>query len=132
MSYVVLLVDDSSVVRSMTKRAISQAKVDVSTIHEAGNGEEALEILRSAWVDIVFADLNMPVMDGAELVRRMSEDEVLRTVPVVIVSSEHGSRRIAELEAHGIKAYVKKPFRPERLRDVIAEVLGPAEATDES
>jgi two-component system, chemotaxis family, chemotaxis protein CheY len=124
MSYNVLIVDDSSIIRSMVKKSIAMSGIDVKEMHEASNGLEALKVLSSEWIDVVFADLNMPEMGGAELVAKMAEDSVLVSTPVVIVSSEHSEARIDELKRCGIRAYIKKPFRPENFREVVTEVLG--------
>jgi two-component system chemotaxis response regulator CheY len=124
MSYNVLVVDDSSIVRQMVIRTINMSGLEIGTIHEAGNGREALQVMENEWVDIVFADLHMPEMNGIEMVEKMSEDNLLVSIPVVIVSSDHSQARIDELKKRGIRAYMKKPFRPEGLRDVIADVLG--------
>ncbi len=124
MSYSILIVDDSSIVRAMVKKTIGMAGLPVGRVLEAGNGREALELLSREWVDIVFADLNMPEMNGAELVEKMSSDATLVSTPVVIVSSEHSQARIDELKAKGIRAYIKKPFRPEGFREVVESVLG--------
>jgi len=123
MSYSVLVVDDSRIVRTMVKKTISMSGMDVREIHEAENGKEALDVLAKEWVDIVFADLNMPEMSGVEMVDRMSEDNLLVSIPVVIVSSEHSEKRIEELKERGIRAYIKKPFRPESFTDVVQDVL---------
>jgi two-component system chemotaxis response regulator CheY len=124
MSYTVLIVDDSAIVRTMVKKSIGMAGLPIGTILEAANGKQAMEILRQQWVDIVFADLNMPEMNGTELVEQMSKDSVLVATPVVIVSSEHSQAKIDELKAKGIRAYIKKPFRPEGFREVVEGVLG--------
>lgn len=124
MSYSVLVIDDSPIIRRMIVKSIHMSGLDVTEIHEAGNGLEALEVLDRAWVDIVFADIHMPKMDGVELVRKMSEDNLLVSIPVVIVSSDQSATRIDELRQRGIRAYIKKPFRPENLRSVISDVLG--------
>ncbi len=84
-------------------------------------------MLSGQWIDIVFADLNMPEMSGAELVKKMAEDNLLVSIPVVIVSSERNQERIDELRQLGIRAYLRKPFRPESFREVVQEVLGPAQ-----
>lgn len=125
MSYNVLVVDDSAIIRTMVKRSIAMSGIEVREIHEASNGVEALQVLNSQWIDIVFADLNMPEMTGSELVAKMAEDGMLVSVPVVIVSSEHSQARIDELTERGIRAYIKKPFRPENFREVVTQVLGP-------
>ena len=125
MSYTVLIADDSAIVRSMVKKALAMAGLDLGQVHEAANGKEALAILGSNWIDVVFADINMPEMTGVELVRSMKADPALAATPVVVVSSEQTQARIDEMRRWGAKAYVKKPFRPEQFRAVIEELLGP-------
>ncbi|HEY7726018.1 MAG TPA: response regulator [Anaeromyxobacteraceae bacterium] len=123
MSYAVLIADDSAIVRSMVRKAIGMAGLPVSEFHEAANGREALEVMSRHWVDVVFADLNMPEMSGAELLERMSQDAALVSTPVVVVSSEHSQAKIDELKRKGICAYLKKPFRPESFREAVEAVL---------
>ena len=124
MSYSILIVDDSAIVRTMVKKAVAMAGLDVSQVHEAANGKEALAVLGRTWIDVVFADINMPEMTGTELVRRMKADPALASTPVVIVSSEQSQIRIDELKACGARAYLKKPFRPEQFREVVEKLLG--------
>lgn len=123
MSYRILIVDDSSVVRSMVKKAIAMAGLEIGEVLEAGNGREALEALQSHWVDIVFTDLHMPEMTGIELVQAMARSGVLATTPVVVVSSDPSESRVEELRRLGVRAYLKKPFRPEGFRAIVEEVL---------
>jgi two-component system chemotaxis response regulator CheY len=125
MSYSVLVADDSAIIRSMVRKALGMAGLDVGQVYEAADGEEALQVLGRAWVDIVFADINMPGVDGLELVRRMKHTPALAATPVVIVSSDRSRASMEELERCGIRGYVRKPFRPEQLRDVVDRVLGP-------
>jgi two-component system chemotaxis response regulator CheY len=124
MSYTILIADDSAIVRTMVRKALAMAGLDLGEVHEAANGKEALAILGRTWIDLVFADINMPEMNGAELVRAMKADPALAATPVVVVSSEQTQARIEEMKRWGAKAYVKKPFRPEQFRDVIEEILG--------
>ena len=124
MSYTILIADDSAIVRTMVKKAVSMAGLDVGQVHEAANGKEALAVLGRTWVDVVFADINMPEMTGTELVRHMKADPALASTPVVIVSSEQSQTRIDELKAWGARAYLKKPFRPEQFREVVENLLG--------
>ena len=124
MSYSILIADDSAIVRTMVKKAVAMAGLDVSQVHEAANGKEALAVLGRTWIDVVFADINMPEMTGTELVRRMKADPALASTPVVIVSSEQSQIRIDELKACGARAYLKKPFRPEQFREVVEKLLG--------
>jgi len=124
MGYRILIVDDSEIIRKIVRKSIGMSGLDVGQIYEAENGLQALKILDNEWVDIVLADLNMPEMSGMELVEKMSADNLLVSIPVVIVSSEHSETRIEELKKKGIRAYIKKPFRPENFRDIVTEVLG--------
>ncbi len=124
MSYTILVADDSTIVRTMVKKAIAMAGLEVSKVYEAANGKEALDVLGREWIDVVFADINMPEMTGAELVIRMKSDPALSSTPVVIVSSESSQARIEELKRSGAQAYVKKPFRPEHFKDVVEALLG--------
>jgi len=128
MSYTILVADDSAIVRTMVKKAISMAGLPVGQVHEAANGREALEVLRRTWIDVVLADINMPEMTGAELLRAMKADPALASTPVVIVSSEHSPARVEEMTRCGASAYVKKPFRPEQFRAVVTELLACVEA----
>ncbi len=121
--YNILIVDDSRTIRAVISKTLEIADVPTGNVWEAGNGLEAMEILRKEWVDIVFADINMPEMNGIELVEQMSTEGMLDSVPVVIVSTEGSRKRIEELLAKGVRAYLRKPFAPEDLKGVIMEIL---------
>jgi two-component system chemotaxis response regulator CheY len=128
MAYNILIVDDSVTARSFIAKAITVSGVDIGAIHEARNGREALDILHAQWIDMVLADINMPVMSGIEMVRRMNADGLMKTVPVVIVSTERSETRIAELMAAGVREYLNKPFTPEKFKQVVERILGAAAA----
>lgn len=120
----VLIVDDSEIVRAVIRKSLDLANVPVQQVYQAGNGQEALDVLRREWVDLVFADINMPVMGGVEMVEEMSRDGMLATVPVVIVSTEGSATRIGDLKTKGVRAYLRKPFKPEEIRGVVEQVIG--------
>jgi two-component system chemotaxis response regulator CheY len=130
MAYNILIVDDSAIVRAMVKKTLVIAGVDVGEIFEAGDGREALDKLDANWVDVIFADINMPVMTGIEMVDELASRNMLQATPVVIISTERSVTRIAELKAKGVSAYLNKPFTPEHLRDVVSRVLGPTGLTE--
>ncbi|MGC3998682.1 MAG: response regulator [Anaeromyxobacter sp.] len=119
-----LVVDDSPVTRKMVRRALGLCGIQVTEVHEAADGAEALEKLQAHRVDLVLADINMPVMNGVELVERMSADPDLAGVPVVIVATPMSQEKIEHLLDKGARAYLAKPFRPEALRDVVVQILG--------
>lgn len=124
MSYNILVVDDSRTTRFIIAKTLKLAGVPVNELYQAENGAEALELLNKNWVDLVLADINMPVMDGVEMVDRMSKDGLMKTVPVVVVSTEGSKTRIEEMRAKGVRAYVRKPFTPEAVRKVVGDILG--------
>ena len=123
MAFSVLIVDDSPAMRAFIKRVIDMSGFDVGTCLEAGDGEEALEVLNRSWVDIVLTDINMPRMTGEELVRNMHQDEMMKEIPVVVVSTDSTEIRIKTMINLGAKGYVTKPFHPEQLRFELERVL---------
>ena len=124
MSYNILIVDDSRTTRTVISKTLKLAGVPINHLHEAENGKVALKILEDNWVDLVLADINMPEMDGVEMVDRMAKDGLLKTIPVVIVSTEGSQTRIEEMRAKGVKAYVRKPFTPELIKNLVEDILG--------
>jgi two-component system chemotaxis response regulator CheY len=119
-----LVVDDSPVTRKMVRRALGLCGLEVGEVYEAGDGAEALDKLGQHHVDLVLADINMPVMNGIELVERLSTDPDLCGVPVVIVATPMSQDRVEFVLDKGARAYLAKPFRPEALRDVVVQILG--------
>lgn len=123
MSYRILVVDDSPVSRKMVCKAVAMSGLDVGEVLEASNGKEALAMVAETWVDVVLADINMPVMDGADMVAAMAKQDFMSTTPVVIISSEKGAERMDAMRALGVSAYLPKPFRPEQIKQVVGELL---------
>ena len=123
MSFNVLIVDDSATTRGIVKKVLQLSELPLGTVQEAGNGLQALEVLRRDWVDLVLADLNMPEMGGAELIEAMSQDPLLAAVPVVVVSSEGNQTVIDSLASKGTRGFIRKPCEPAMLRRVIEEAL---------
>lgn len=124
MPYNILIVDDSETVRTVIARTLEMAGVSISNLYQASNGAEALEVMKNNWIDLVFSDINMPVMGGVEMIERMQESDLLGTVPVVVVSTEGSKTRIDDLMGKGVRAYIRKPFTPEKVKAVVEELLG--------
>ncbi len=120
----VLIVDDSPAMRTVISRTLQLSGLELGTQFEAGNGEEALGVLREHWVDVILTDINMPGMNGEELVRAVEADELLKSVPVIVVSTDGTDARMHRLCSMGARGYLRKPFRPEMLRNEIWKVLG--------
>ena len=116
MALKILVVDDSAVMRKMIIRTINLCGLDVAEILEAGNGKEGLELLKSKKIDLLFADVNMPVMDGLEMLAEVRKRKWTKSLPVLIVSTESNKGRIVEIERQNA-GFVHKPFTPELLRE---------------
>ncbi len=124
MSFNILIVDDSKTIRSVIKKTLDIAGVPIGELYEAENGQVALDVMKDNWVDLVFADINMPVMTGIEMIQKMSEDKILENMPVIIVATEGSKTRIEEFLKQGVRAYIRKPISPEALRNIVKEVMG--------
>ena len=128
MSFSILVVDDSPLIRKMMKRSLGLSKLDLGQVFEATNGQEALALLQQEWVDVVLADIHMPVMSGTQLIETMSTDEMLKHIPVVVVSAERSQPAIEHLKTLGICAHLTKPFTPEEVLATVSSVLAEAGA----
>ena len=124
MSVNVLIVDDSPVMRTFVRRVIELSGFAVNDYLEASDGQEALGVLEREKVDVVVTDINMPNMDGEQLVQRVEQDAALRLIPVVVVSTDQTDSRVQRMLTLGARGYVKKPFQPEDLRAELEAVLG--------
>ncbi len=124
MSNDILIVDDSATIRSMVKRTVRMIGLDVGAFHEAANGIEALAQLFEHDVAVMLVDINMPKMNGIQLLTRMKQNEKLKDIPIVIASTEGSKKRMEQLRELGVAGYVRKPFQPEQLREVLIPLLG--------
>ncbi len=124
MAYSILIVDDSLPMRSVIKRTLKAAGYGTSEIFEAANGKQAVELMGNEWVDIVITDYNMPVMNGLKLIQSIKKDELLKDIPVVVISTEGSKSKIKEFMDSGAAGYITKPFTPEDIRDLIKDILG--------
>lgn len=124
MSFNVLIVDDSNSMRSVIRKIITLSGFRMDQCLEAANGREALQTLERNWVDVIISDINMPEMNGMELLESLRESSLLKEIPVIIVSTEGSEERIASVLERGAKAFVKKPFLPEEIRRILYSVMG--------
>ena len=116
-----LIVDDSSVMRRMVRRTMELSEVPLGEVLEAGNGREALDLLQTTAVDVLFTDINMPVMNGADLLRALSATpDAVRAR--VVISTDGSEARRAEVVGLNVDWYLEKPLRPEVMRDVLSKV----------
>ena len=119
----VLIVDDSAVVRAMILKTLRASGVDVGEAHQAANGQIGLEQLSQHWIDMAFVDINMPVMNGEEMIDKVRENPLWAELPIIVVSTEGSETRIDRLQQKGAH-FVHKPFAPEAVREIIDKILG--------
>ena len=124
MAFSVLIVDDSPVMRGFIRRVMTLSGFEVGDCLEASDGEEALARLRDHSVDVILTDINMPKMNGEELLRRLEEDSRPRSVPTLVISTDATKARILKMLSLGAEGYMTKPFSPEALRVELERVLG--------
>lgn len=108
----VLLIEDNLIEIMKMKRTISLLKLE-HTIHEAKNGEEALEILedKSKFPDVILLDLNMPKMSGIEFLTIIKDSEEFRHIPIVILTTSDNQKDLLKCYKIGISGYVLKPLK---------------------
>ncbi len=123
MAFNILIVDDSAVTRMVLKKTIAMIDIKIDEIIEAGNGQEALDLLCDHNVDLVLADLNMPEMNGMEMTAAILGNKATSDIPVIIISTHACDDRINELRSQGVKNYIHKPFTPEMIRDALQKVI---------
>jgi two-component system chemotaxis response regulator CheY len=128
MAFNVLVVDDSAVMRTMVIKTLRLSGVPVGEVFQAANGEEGLDALRANWIDLVLLDLNMPQMNGEELLAEIRSHPDTASVAVIVVSTEGSEARIKRIKDLGAE-FVHKPFRPEELRAVIRDLTGVSDDT---
>ena len=132
MPLTILLTDDSSPMRKVLKKTFKAAGYSESEFLEAADGKQGLETLRNQPVDIVITDYTMPEMDGLEMIRSMKNDSALAHIPVVVVTTEGSSEIIDKFMEQGANGYIKKPFTPEQVRDLLVQILGESDYDAES
>lgn len=124
MGYHILLVDDSNVVKAVLMKILAGSTLAIDQVFDAANGVEALKILNANAIDLVITDINMPHMDGFELIERMRLDMMLKDIPIIVISTEGSLTRVSYLEEMGIKGYLRKPFSSQDIHNILNEVLG--------
>lgn len=123
MAFNILVADDSETMRAVVKKTVEMSGVAVGEFHEAANGKEALAILQENWIDVILSDINMPEMGGMELLAAVHKDEDLKRIPLIFITTESSEGRMEEARKLGVAGYVRKPFQPETIKNILYEVL---------
>ena len=122
----VLVVDDSAAIRKILTRVLRQTGMAIKTIYEAGDGQEALAMMAQHRVDLVLSDINMPKMDGLQLLASLKASPQWRNLPVLMITTEGGETKVAEAVRLGAAGYVRKPFTADQIKEKLVGILEPA------
>lgn len=121
MAKTIMSVDDSTSVRQMVSFTLKSAGYNVV---EAKDGLDALGKLKEGPVNMILTDLNMPNMDGIELIREVRADSSHKFIPIIMLTTESQADKKQEGKAAGATGWIVKPFKPEQLLAVVKKVLG--------
>jgi two-component system, chemotaxis family, chemotaxis protein CheY len=126
----VLIVDDSAMMRKVVERALRQAGMNLTEVVQANNGMEALAMLResasSSAFDLIFSDINMPMMDGLEFIEKRKQEGLAPGVPVVMITTEGSTPNVMRALAAGAKGYICKPFTTDQVKACVTPLLNVA------
>jgi two-component system chemotaxis response regulator CheY len=117
----VLIVDDASSMRRIIRGLLKE--LGFKHMREAENGQLAMDQLKNKKADFVVSDWNMPVMTGIDLLRAIRADEVLKTIPVLMVTAEAKQENILEAVQAGVSNYIIKPFNAATLQEKLNKIF---------
>lgn len=121
MSKKILIVDDASLIRNVTQKALNEAGFEAVL---ASNGQEGLKALEEHKIDLIFSDINMPIMSGMEMIRKVRDNDKYRYIPIVMLTTETKPELQNEAKELGVKAWLVKPFNKEKFLLVLSKILG--------
>jgi two-component system chemotaxis response regulator CheY len=111
-----LIVDDSLAIRKILQRTLRQAGFSLGNVYEAGDGVEALEVLRTHKVGLILTDVNMPNMDGLQFLGQVKSNDEWKDIPVFVISTEGGQSKVIEAVRLGAAGYLRKPFTADQIK----------------
>ncbi len=119
-----LIVDDSPVMRKVVERALRQAGIELAEVLQAGNGTEAIQLLRTGPdLDLIVSDINMPGMNGLQFLEQRRDENLAPGVPCFMITTEAGAPLVLRALAAGASGYICKPFTPAQIRLSIVPLL---------
>ena len=119
----VLIVDDSAAIRKILHRVLVQADLPLGAVHEANDGLEAINSLSNNRVGLILSDINMPNMDGIEMLRKIRDNTSWATVPVIMVTTEGSQDKVMQALELGASGYVRKPFTPDQIKEKLVGLV---------
>ncbi len=118
----ILVVDDSPIMRKVIERACTICAYDSASIFEACNGKEGLSVLEEHQIDLLLVDINMPIMDGVQMLEKVKENDQNKDISILIISAESNQERIEQLNRFGA-SFIHKPFTSETLMAEIEKLI---------
>ena len=118
----IMVVDDSATMRSLVQSYLS-GMGDYEVV-EARSGFEALKLLPTKNIDLILTDINMPDINGLELINFVKNSPIYRQIPMIVITTERGEADRQRGLALGAREYLVKPFSSEELRDAVNRVFG--------
>ena len=119
----VLIVDDSAAIRKILQRVLRQTDIPIGDVLEAGDGVEALKALADRNVHLILSDINMPNMDGLQLLAKLKQNDKWKSVPIVMVTTEGGQGKVIEAVQLGAAGYVRKPFTADQIKEKLMGLI---------
>ena len=118
-----LIVDDSAAIRKILQRVLRETEIPLGEVIEASDGQQALELLEQRRVGLILSDINMPNMDGIELLRALRVRPEWKDVPVIMITTEGSQAKVKEAAELGATSYIRKPFNADQLRGKLTTIL---------
>ena len=119
----VLIVDDSAAIRKILQRVLTQTNLPLGKVVEAADGREALDAIKQAKVDLILSDINMPNMDGLQLLGELKSNDQWKGIPVLMISTEGSQTKVMEAVQLGARGFVRKPFTPDQIKEKLASIF---------
>ena len=121
MSKKILIVDDASLIRNITQRAVLEAGYEAVL---ASNGQEGLDALEQGDIELIFSDINMPIMGGFEMIETIRQHDRYKFIPIVMLTTESKDELKQRAQKSNVKAWLLKPFNKDKFLLVLKKILG--------
>jgi two-component system chemotaxis response regulator CheY len=119
----VLIVDDSAAIRKILHRVLVQAELELGSVVEANDGQEALNLLSTNSVGLILSDINMPNMDGIEMLSKIKANPAWKDLPIIMITTEGSQEKVMQALQLGASGYVRKPFTPDQIREKLVGLV---------
>ncbi|MDD2906718.1 MAG: response regulator [Sulfurimonas sp.] len=117
----ILVADDAGLIRMVAKKAIEEAGHEAVLVE---NGAEGLEAMKLHQFDLIFSDVNMPILGGLDMVKAIKEIRAFKHIPIVMLTTESSTELKEQGKALGVKAWMLKPFDKEKFMMVVQKLIG--------